>query len=68
LPLIADQATRAEQAQRFLSRLGVTAGDDDALSAPNNLLIGTVSAPTNEPVFLSVVPLEELLLGAAVSF
>jgi hypothetical protein len=42
--------------------------DDDALSAPNNLLIGTVSAATNEPEFLSVVPLEELLLGAAASF
>jgi hypothetical protein len=42
--------------------------DDDALSARNNLLIGTVSAATNEPEFLSVVPLEELLLGAAVSF
>jgi para-nitrobenzyl esterase len=31
LPLIADRATRAEQAQRFLSRLGVGAGELQAL-------------------------------------
>jgi para-nitrobenzyl esterase len=31
LPLIADRATRAEQAQRFLSRLGVAAGELKAL-------------------------------------
>ncbi len=31
LPLIADRATRAEQAQRFLGRLGMTAGESKAL-------------------------------------
>ncbi len=31
LPLIADRATRAEQAQRFLSRLGLTVGESKAL-------------------------------------
>jgi len=31
LPLIADRATRAEQAQRFLARLGLTAGESNVV-------------------------------------